>query len=180
MSKLLTGGSGDVNPQYMGVQVQLSAVNVFTQATIQIPVNRLRVGRGRAWVTEILKIYVQLSLPEGAVAATEQSDTISWHVAYLTQGGILNLANANCIMAGVRGDQHSWTAAGTYYVETSYPQEIDMTDGAGHGVLIAVDQLFLGAVSTGKVGLVVVDMKVLFRFKEVGIAEFIGIVQSQQ
>ena len=59
----------------------------------------------------------------------------------------------------------------------------DITDGAGHGVLVATDSIYI----TGYVpaswylnGTNTVFAKLLYRWKDVSLAEYIGIVQSQQ
>lgn len=64
----------------------------------------------------------------------------------------------------------------------------DLTDGAGHGVLVATDNVFLtlqtalsSIIGTSVGGITgVAECAILYRFKEVGLAEYIGIVQSQQ
>lgn len=55
----------------------------------------------------------------------------------------------------------------------------DFSDGAGHGYLVAVDSLFvtLASALTGLTN--TADLRLLYRFKEVPLAEYIGIVQSQ-
>ena len=53
------------------------------------------------------------------------------------------------------------------------------SDGAGHGILVATDSLFFRVKSTN-VRSNIADFRVYYRFKEVALAEYIGIVQSQQ
>jgi len=56
----------------------------------------------------------------------------------------------------------------------------DFTDGAGHGFLIGTDSIFarLSSVATGIPN--VANIRLLYRWKSVPLAEYIGIVQSQQ
>ena len=63
------------------------------------------------------------------------------------------------------------------------PTMQDITDGAGHGVLVGTDSIYI----TGFVpsswylnGTNTVFAKLLYRWKDVSLAEYIGIVQSQQ
>lgn len=62
----------------------------------------------------------------------------------------------------------------------------DLTDGAGHGVLIATDNIWLTAFINGAVpdigttAALNVFCEILYRFKKVTLQEYIGIVQSQQ
>lgn len=56
----------------------------------------------------------------------------------------------------------------------------DFTDGAGHGVIVATDQLFYFFDTVGFGAPVAFWMRIWYRFKEVTLEEYIGIVQSQQ
>jgi hypothetical protein len=64
----------------------------------------------------------------------------------------------------------------------------DLTDGAGHGILIATDNIYLGvnaslsSFNLGDADPIVggVSANLIYRFKEIGLSEYIGIVQSQQ
>jgi len=60
------------------------------------------------------------------------------------------------------------------------PIVIDMTDGDGNGILIATDRIFIvGGNLSGTVAATYV-CNILYRMVEVGIQEYVGIVQSQQ
>ena len=67
------------------------------------------------------------------------------------------------------------------------PIEVDLTDGDGHGVLIATDQVTVQARYNASEPTADIpnqqfniEMKILYRFKQVGVLEYVGIVQSQQ
>jgi hypothetical protein len=60
------------------------------------------------------------------------------------------------------------------------PLVLDVTDGAGHGVLIATDSIYAQVNSANTATTNTVYFKLLYRFKEVNIIEYVGIVQSQQ
>ena len=60
------------------------------------------------------------------------------------------------------------------------PIHIDTSDGQGNGILVATDRIVL---ITGDVGGAIVGTtacKILYKTIEVGIQEYVGIVQSQQ
>lgn len=59
-------------------------------------------------------------------------------------------------------------------------QVIDLTDGDGHGILVATDNIYFQVTSNGFAGAQEQSAKLLYRFKEVSLVEYIGIVQSQQ
>jgi hypothetical protein len=59
-------------------------------------------------------------------------------------------------------------------------QVMDLTDGAGHGILIATDSIFIAVSETGYTGPNNIAVKIMYRLVEVGLQEYIGLVQSQQ
>jgi hypothetical protein len=57
---------------------------------------------------------------------------------------------------------------------------LDLTDNAGHGILIATDSIYGQVNSANTATTNTVYFKLLYRFKEVNLIEYVGIVQSQQ
>lgn len=176
----LTGGTGDVNPQYMNITVTQSAADTTTTQTQAIPIQRLPSG-GRAQVMEILKILA--TTPSfsaiAAVGETEQTmniflSTTSFGTTATTFSEPRVIWNINKVRRG------AFTAGGTYAYEYSLLDTIDLTDGAGHGFLVATDNLFLQYNSGGTGATNTCRMKILYRWKDVSLSEYIGIVQSQQ
>jgi len=167
----LTGGTKDVNPQTLGGKVTESAANTFTEVEISVPVLRVTVTPNRAQVIEVLKVefqylgelfnllaeQCQMSLTTRSVSSTAQMDNSNllamWSqgLAILTTGG------------GIMPLTHM----------------VDLTDGDGHGLIVANPSIFfsikctgLGAASTGR-------MRIIYRFKNVGLQEFIGLAIQQ-
>lgn len=66
---------------------------------------------------------------------------------------------------------------GVYFPTEPFVQ--DLTDGAGHGLLIATDNLYLGVDSEATGFAQSVQCKILYRWKNVSETEYVGIVQSQ-
>lgn len=69
------------------------------------------------------------------------------------------------------------------------PDFHDLTDGAGHGLLVATDNIWLTCYATAAtadagenavLNVATVNADLIYRFKEVSLQEYIGIVQSQQ
>jgi len=60
------------------------------------------------------------------------------------------------------------------------PKVIDLTDGMGHGILVASDYFFVQVDSDGIGAVITTYFKLLYRIKNVALTEYIGIVQSQQ
>jgi len=166
----LTGGSGDVNPNWLKISVTQSAADTFTQSTNPIPVQRLK-SNGKSQVMEILKVHWENI---SAITETDNSynaflTTKSYSSAPpLTDGPVIDHVRRNIIL----------TTSGQVVVDQ--PVIHDLTDGAGHGVLVGTDNLYLslGSATTGVAGQM--TAWILYRWKNIGMAEYIGIVQSQQ
>lgn len=62
----LTGGTGDVNPQFLSGSIAANNA-VITEMIVNAPINRLQgAAANRTTVMEILKIFVRLSGTDGA------------------------------------------------------------------------------------------------------------------
>lgn len=175
----LTGGSKDVNPQYMNLSVTETGADTYTQVTFPIPIQRLQ-NAGRAQVMEVLKVLFNVA--DWATSAAGQ--TASSALVQLTTksfAAAVNLAEPTCFALFDKSQSGAFTAAGTYQMSRPYePAVFDMTDGAGHGILIASDNIFMAVSSTSTGGAIAAQVKIIYRWKDVSIQEYVGIVQSQQ
>ena len=166
----LTGGTGDVNPQFLSFRATQSAADTTTTFTQTLPIQRLP-QRGGAQVMEVLRVYaVSSSAPEVDSAVVVALTTKNFTTTAVT-------FNEPSCFAFLR-KQLILTTSGQ--VITEEPFIIDLSDGAGHGFLIATDNLFAQVQSNGTSSANSVDIKLLYRMKNVSLAEYIGIVQSQQ
>jgi len=178
---ILTGGTGDVSPQFLSFRATQSAADTTTTTTQAIPTQRLP-DQGKAQVMEVLKIFfIGTNLPTIA-SATETQDQISVFLSTTSFGTTNTTFQESRVFAGfINSQRGAFTAAGTYAMtQTPYPHVIDTSDGAGHGVLIATDNIFAQVQSVGTGATNVADLKLLYRWKNVSLQEYIGIVQSQQ
>lgn len=176
----LTGGTRDVNPQFMNLKVTQTAADAFTQAQFPVPVQRLPAGN-RAQVMEVLKIYFTSSqLTTEAAASTAHNMLVT-----LTTKSIV-VAQATIDEPSVFGyygknNDNAFTAAGTGLLAFDFePYVLDLTDNAGHGFLIGTDSIYIqiNSVATGNINNA--RVKILYRWKDVSMAEYVGMVQGQQ
>lgn len=180
----LTGGTGDVNPQIMLVA---NADIAATAVTIQtpIPIQRLSDRNGRAQVLEILRVYFDVGAANLFVHSTGAN---SYAAMYLTtrsfgtsevtsdnyNGQLIAKAHVHaCAVA---------TAANVIATGPTFPIVVDLTDNMGHGLLVGTDSLFFQTIQTNAASPLSgnVTCRILYRWKNVSITEYIGIVQSQQ
>lgn len=175
----LTGGTGDVSPQLLTMAISMSAANTFTENTIPLPVNRFRQGGKKVIVIEMLKTYWDISELDANNAAGGNVLGSFVQIATASQTTV-STAATQVVAYAKKNYRGAFTAAGTFQVVDHEPIEVDHTDGAGHGILLAVDQIFLGMLTSGFTAAGTATCKMLYRFKQISVEEYIGIVQSQQ
>lgn len=179
----LTGGSKDVNPQVLVTATVTSTVaDNFAQIGVPLPIPRLPTKSGKNLVMEFLYVDFAFTTLAIHVSAFDQY--------YLDIGTRSNFVRSNGLTGIIQGMQDPTTIA--YYrfaiitpatndtVEVPVDKRIDLTDGAGHGILVATDQCTV-SVNSDSTGAVCGGFaRVTYRWKEVSLVEYIGIVQSQQ
>lgn len=76
--------------------------------------------------------------------------------------------------------RNAFTAAGSVAQVQPVMQTVDLTDGQGHGVLIATDNIYVCGSASGYQNVQTISFKILYRLKTVSLSEYVGMVQSQQ
>lgn len=176
----VTGGTGDVKPQILTLATDvMSADAVYVTQQIALPVPRFGTMKTKATIFEILWVdwypitrnVADAGFTVGAFLSTittrETDDVFS---TASNAADILDPRNfANVSVTGI--------AATTIF---AYPIRIDLTDSNGNGMLIATDKIVIsgGGVGVATTGRAV--CKMAYRLVNVGITEYVGIVQSQQ
>ena len=199
----LTGGTRDVNPQFLLGRLNLAAPALGASLTslfqIDLPTNRLPTG-GKPAVVEVLSAYFYLFPTHGNLLANSSgvastADTaVDMVLTYGTPFNVSTSANnldfasplvitASSVSTFQRVVSNAALSPANIseFAQLTQPFYIDLTDGAGHGVLCAADTMgfYLGITNAAAVPYAA-TVKVLYRYKAVALEEYIGIVQSQQ
>lgn len=207
-SSSLTGGTGDVNPQQYKLEIP-NGIGVFTPASqtvagsktqsFPLPISRLKQGNGRATVIELLKIRwnnaIQVSLNQAphnafylvqAWLSTAKPTIVANPTVQSPFGATDGSVIDNINVTNQFGVVASGTVQGCSF-DNETPNYHDLTDGAGHGILIATDNIWLTIqLTVGAIDAVAysangyASCSLFYRFKDVSLQEYIGIVQSQQ
>jgi hypothetical protein len=168
-----TNGNLDLYPNFMSGRVTLSAANTYTTVTVNTPIPRLKTTQGRATVMELLwcdfyidtidligngdAVQFQMSIgsvPTG-VLFTNDTRTVfnaAWEVGFVTSG------------MSYYQRHHRW----------------DFQSQDGYGYLLAADSFHMSGASAGQAAANVFDWKLYYRFVDIPLSEFVGIVQSTQ
>lgn len=171
--KELTGGTGDVNPQYLSINIAQTAADSTTAVTFPLPLPRFQPTKNRSIVLEVLRVTFLLRTANWVFVNNAR---IFCNVS--TSNTAFGVDDHQTFATFTQTYQQTLLAANVNYIWNG-PKEVDTTDGAGHGLLVATNAITvaLGSVLTSDTN--VVDLKLWYRYKEVGLTEYIGIVAQQ-
>lgn len=145
---------------------------------VSLPVPKMGTSEKKATVIEALKVWFYNKIDESedsssitlALSTRALESVDEWHM--IGDPAVFAAARLNFHFAGS-------LSTGADVNNRIYPIELDLTDGAGHGVLIASDSIFAYLKSSGTGVTNTAAFKMLYRYKTVGVLEYVGIVQSQ-
>jgi len=171
--KELTGGTGDVNPQILTFDLRQEAADIEISESIRIPVPRFSSKGGRAIVFEVLWIdTIFVNVPQAPAVA-------QFLVGSLSTSTNTAASDANTFSVESLDTTQSLAASTSFQLTPTVLRKY-FTDGAGHGFLIATDTITAEVGSQFTLALNLIVWKIGYRFKEIPLAEYIGIVQGQQ
>lgn len=160
-------GVSDVNGNFTGI------------LQTPLPVSRIGGVRDRATVIEVMGFYLDNDF-------NSQSSTAATVHSFISTSS-LQIGNPSVSFAQIKADptviaylqRNIPISSNGPVIE---PNFFPLNDGAGHGLLVATDNIYLSYVVQGVLpsSPLAFIARMLYRFKEVGISEYVGIVQSQQ
>lgn len=178
----VTGGTLDVKPQILTFSSTQATVNQYQVLTGNLPVPRFGTQKSKATIFEILKCYFYLG-------NEDKTDLSAGYFAYLATNDTGRNTGDTCSSANTsedRGESNvlayvEWlqqvTTSGGY--SRISPTVVDLTDSNGNGVLVATDRLVFITGSLSATAASTFAVKILYRMVNVGVSEYVGIVQSQ-
>lgn len=180
-SESLTGGTGDVNPQWFNMVIPALTTS-FATTTFSTPINKFPEGSGRVVIMEILKLFFH---PQGVIGPVVAGQVVSQRIAVGTRNFSTTepAMTDGTVLCRMSYDQDVVATTGLPVTPNFlWPFQVDLTDGAGHGMLVATDNIFVGGITTTSAVPYTSTWQVraLYRFKKVSLQEYIGIVQAQQ
>jgi hypothetical protein len=163
----------DINPQFISDWVTMSGINTYTSKTINLPVNPgATITKGKVRVMEFLKVYIDFTFD-----TLVQNGYILVQLTYKEQAAALTALDVQKWIVKMGRKMQVLGAAAAIFAEV--PFMADLTDGNGNGILIGQQQIFLGVMTGGQAAAQSCAIKVLYRFKDVPVEEYIGMVQGQ-
>lgn len=170
----------DLYPQQLTITITQDSLNTFKEIQVPVPINRLSVNREKAWVIEITRVQRAVGLGVFSLAAT--GNEVSDLQLATTEIGSIDYTDTTVFYmdrVGVRVlDDNS--NEGSIATAVFNPETImyDMTT-EGKGFLVGTDSIFAGFITSSASAVATAVMKVWYKFTEVGLAEYIGMIQGQ-
>jgi len=178
----VTGGTGDIKPQYLTVAVTAGAVDDYAVFAAAMPILRPQSSVDEATVVELLSCEYYLGV-------SNYGDNTSIDFAFLTGNTERSSADTSTLAsygqdvtrpqtfgAVLRARGLSTSGAQVWQDPVIY----NFTDDNGNGMLFAGDLLNLVYGNVGGATAGECIAKVKYRFTRVPLIEFIGLVQQQQ
>lgn len=181
----------DVNPQYLKASFKQSGNDAATSTEIRLPISIFSGGDSRTLV-EVLKVRFELF----NINNMDVDNTAQWIKIGLStlKSGMTYNATDDSVGSVYMSDvntfaYHSWhigpyKAVGTAATITPpillSPVEVDTTDGQGHGILVAVPNIYGTIISSGTGTAVGCRVSILYRFNNAPLKEWVGFMQQQQ
>lgn len=183
-ANVLTGGSGDVKPQWSVAQnVANAGAGLYTHSEISTPIPRAGMRNDKATIMEILQVQffsdshydrADISFTRIMNLATKQlhstGDTCD-------TASVNDDLNESTIIAQILEAQGTTTSGVSMW---HLPTTIDLRDGFGNGMLVATDKLHFSSGNIGATTAQKTSIRYQYRLVDVSIVEYVGIVQSQQ
>ncbi len=161
----------DKFPNFISGRLTLSAANTFTNQQVFTPIPRLKTSGNKATVMELLWVDLQLNVTDFVAAGDNAAFSMSIGTAPTTVTSRLDDPRT------ITSFFQEASAAATM-VNMDHRIELQSLDG--YGTLLASDSFNVSGVTTGQAAAVQYDFRLYYRFVEISIAEFVGLVQSTQ
>ena len=174
----LTGGSKDVNPQEFVIVAKQTGIDASTVVAQPLPIPRLPTKPGKNLVMELL--WVQFFWLTPALPGVGSYNAIFPSLTTNGANPVFKQDVINDVRAISIWQQYIQCATAVGYAIPITFFEESLTDDAGHGILLATDTVYFRVFTTGTNVTNEITCRFGYRFKEVDLVEYIGIVQSQQ
>jgi len=178
----IVGGGGknttDRYPNFMSGILTMTAANVFTTDQVFTPISRLQKTGPKIRIMELLWFDVSVTILDLLIDG-------GFFIFGLSLGAspedtTVNFGRPN-VIGSVAEEIHvaGAPAAGLASVTVNSPRRYDWQSADGYGYLLASDSFNVFGGTAAQANPSVFGWKIYYRFVEVNIAEYIGIVQSQ-
>jgi hypothetical protein len=166
----------DAFPNYLSGQITQTGTNVFTSLSVALPLPRFRTAGRRATIIELL--WVEASAIPVTVNLDGNATVISFGMNLAgAPAEFIRVSDPLCIFSWEL-EGHFSGAAGAAIAQSQFKKNLQSAEGFGY--LVAADSVHVYVNSNNQAVANTWDFRIYYRFVDVPVEEFIGIVQSQQ
>jgi len=168
-------GRVDIFPNFLTGQVTQTTAEEFTTVLVNTPIPRIQTTRSgqRATVMELL--WIEAVIPTIEMSAALANITVFFSIGTVPTV-VLDFNNPR-IIAEFRIDSHINTT-GAFVTMQPFIYNMQSTDG--HGFLLAAESFHVSVFSANTGVINKVQWRMYYRFIDIPLSEFIGLVQSTQ
>lgn len=178
----VTGGTGDIKPQILTIQGTQGGADDYKVTQVNLPVPRFGMSQPKATIFEILKVMwypgnqdiADLSNYTAAFLATTDLGRTDGDTS--TTGSLTTDQLQTNVISTMSVQRFISTNGGNSVVS---PIVDNINDNNGNGVLVATDRMFMVFGTNGATATTTMTCRILYRMVNVGVQEYVGIVQSQ-
>lgn len=192
-----------MNPQWMIGKLNFLATDTQSLTAlfqIPVPVNKLAIPNHKPIIVELLRAdfwsfpahgsIIPNTAGVGTVRSTAVDLALTYGSPFLVSASSNNIDFANPLLITAWSSQNFERVSSSsalapadvaYMIRDDQPYSIDLTDGAGHGTLVASDNIgFYVGITSAFPTTYLNTVRILYRFKAVNLEEYVTMLQSQQ
>lgn len=172
--------NGDIFPNFLTGIVTQTGVDAFTTILVNTPIPRIQTSRGGTKATVMELLWIEALFSNIKMEAENTTLLVIFTIG-TTPNAVLSFNNPR-VFAEVRLDSHVLKegATGIGTMSTRQPFVYNMQSMDGHGYLLAAESFHVSVFSNATVLANVCEWRMYYRFIDIPLSEFIGLVQSTQ
>lgn len=174
-------GRKDVFPNFLTGALRQTVTDTFVTNQVNTPIPRIQTTRSGQKATVMELLWIEMLFPTIEIAAPLANLTAQFVIG-IVPNVILPFNNPR-VFAEKRLDTHATVegASGKSGFKTEQPFRYEMESTDGHGFLLAAESFHVGLFSANTTpNLNAVEWRMYYRFIDIPLSEFIGLVQSTQ
>jgi len=169
-------GRVDVFPNFLTGVVTQTAAEAFTTTQVNTPIPRIQTTRSGQKATVMELLWVEVLFPTIVMGTITANYTLQMVIG-IVPTLILPFNNPR-VFVEQRLDMHIFAASGGGI--TKQPLVYDMQSKDGHGFLLAAESFHVSLFTAGTAIVNKGEWRMYYRFIDIPLSEFIGLVQSTQ
>ncbi len=167
--------NGDIFPNFLTGTVTESGNDTFTTVLVNTPIPRIQTSRGGTKATVMELLWAELLIPN--INLQLALSNITFQMVIGTVPNTIISFNNPRVFVEHRWDAHFTTSG---LAITQQPFIYNMQSMDGHGYLLAAESFHTSIFSTNTGNSIIAEWRMYYRFVDIPLSEFIGLVQSTQ